>query len=206
MHIQLHKREPMNLNIDLYKIEGATLAPQKGRILIAEPFLNDTYFKRSVVLLTEHNNEGSVGFVLNKPVEISVSEILEGFPDVGAPVALGGPVQTNTVHYLHTMGNVIENSVEVLPGIFWGGEFEAVKKLLMLGQMGAREIRFFIGYSGWRPHQLEEELEQRAWAVADIDPARVMQTSEQSSWQKALEELGSKYRIWINTPENPGFN
>jgi putative transcriptional regulator len=196
----------MNLNIDLYKIEGVGLAPQRGRILISEPFLNDTYFKRSVVLLTEHSEEGSVGFVLNKPVDVSVADILEDFPDVGAHVTIGGPVQTNTVHYLHTLGEVIPNSINVLPGIFWGGDFDAVKKMIFAGQIGAREIRFFIGYSGWKPLQLEEELEQNAWVVSEIDPVRVMQLQNQNSWQKTLENLGGKYKIWINTPENPGFN
>jgi putative transcriptional regulator len=196
----------MNLNIDLYKIEGVALAPMKGRILIAEPFLNDSYFKRSVVLLTEHNNEGSVGFVLNKPVEVNVADILEDFPDIGANVTMGGPVQTNSVHYLHTLGEKIPNSINVLPGIYWGGDFEAIKRLILMGQLGAREIRFFIGYSGWKPQQLDSELDQRAWAVSDIDPDRVMDVLKQDSWQKTLEDLGSKYKIWINTPENPGFN
>jgi putative transcriptional regulator len=196
----------MNLNIDLFKIEGVTLAPQRGRILIAEPFLNDTYFKRSVVLLTEHTTDGTVGFVLNKPVEISVADILDGFPDFGANVTLGGPVQTNTVHYLHTLGELIPNSVEVVPGVFWGGDFDAVKSLIISGRMGIRDIRFFIGYSGWRPKQLEEELEQNAWVVTDINPSHIMQVLDQNSWQKVLESLGSKYRIWINTPENPGLN
>ncbi|MFN8208663.1 MAG: YqgE/AlgH family protein [Bacteroidales bacterium] len=196
----------MNLNIDLFKIEGIALAPQRGRILIAEPFLNDTYFKRSVVLLTEHTSEGTVGFVLNKPVEISVADILDGFPDFGANVTLGGPVQTNTVHYLHTLGELIPNSVEVVPGVFWGGDFDAVKNLIVSGRMGIADIRFFIGYSGWRANQLEEELEQNAWAVSDINPSHIMEVHDQNSWQKVLESLGSKYRIWINTPENPGLN
>jgi putative transcriptional regulator len=196
----------MNLNIDLFKIEGVTLAPQRGRILVAEPFLNDSYFKRSVVLLTEHTTEGTVGFVLNKPVEISVADILDGFPDFGANVTLGGPVQTNTVHYLHTLGELIPNSVEVVQGVFWGGDFDAVKNLILAGRIGIRDIRFFIGYSGWRAKQLEEELEQNAWVVTDINPSHIMQVLDQNSWQKVLESLGSKYRIWINTPENPGLN
>jgi len=196
----------MNLDIDLFRIEGATLSPQKGRILIAEPFLNDAYFKRSVVLLTEHGEEGTVGFVLNKPVDLSVSDVLEGFPDIDANISIGGPVQTNTIHYLHTLGNEIPNSVRVLKGIYWGGDLNRIKEMILGKQIMPDQIRFFIGYSGWRPKQLEGELEQRAWAVADIDPETVMKFMLEKEWQHTLERLGEKYKIWINTPENPSLN
>ncbi|MGB9745371.1 MAG: YqgE/AlgH family protein [Bacteroidales bacterium] len=195
-----------NLNIDFFRIEGSTLQPQKGRILIAEPFLNDNYFKRSVVLLTEHGKEGTVGFVLNKPIDIAVPDIIEGFPSIDASVSIGGPVQTNTVHYIHTLGDLIPNSIPVLEGIYWGGDFDVLKELVLTGACTGSQIRFFVGYSGWKPKQLEGELEQNAWVVADIKPEMVMKYTSESVWKNTLEKLGEKYRIWINTPENPGLN
>ena len=202
----MEKSESMNLNYDFYKIQGQSAIPKKGKILIAEPFLNDTHFKRSIVLLTEHNKEGSVGFVLNKPVDLAVSDILEDFPELAADISMGGPVGTNTVHYLHTLGNAVPNSVRVMKNIYWGGDFNAIKSLAGAGAIGSQQLRFFLGYSGWRPNQLEEELAQNAWAVEDIEAWKVMNYTEESSWKATLEELGDKYKMWLLTPETPNLN
>jgi len=196
----------MNLNHDFYKLEGHLVAPKKGKILISEPFLNDSYFKRSVVLLTEHSKEGTVGFVLNKPVELSVSDILEGFPPFETDISIGGPVGTNTVHYIHTLGDVIPNSAKIMQGIYWGGDFETIKKLAGAGAIAPKQLRFFLGYSGWRPDQLEEELAQNAWAVEDIDPSKVMNYTMESSWKAMLEEFGERYKMWLLTPDTPNLN
>jgi len=196
----------MNLNYDFYKINGRITDPRKGKILIAEPFLNDVHFKRSIVLLTEHNKEGSVGFVLNKPVDLAVTDILEDFPAFDADISMGGPVGTNTVHYIHTLGNAIPNSVRVMKNIYWGGDFDTLKSLVKAGAIDSKQIRFFLGYSGWRPKQLEEELAQNAWAVEDIESWKVMTYTRESSWQATLEDLGDKYKMWLLTPETPNLN
>ncbi len=196
----------MNLNYDFYRIEGSSIMPKKGKILIAEPFLNDPHFKRSIVLLTEHNKEGSVGFVLNKPVDMAVSDILEDFPELDVSISMGGPVSTNTVHYIHTLGNAIPNSVRVMKDIYWGGDFEAVKSLAKAGALNRKQIRFFLGYSGWKPNQLEDELAQNAWAVEDIGSYEVMNYTGESSWKATLEDLGDKYKMWLLTPETPNLN
>jgi putative transcriptional regulator len=196
----------MNLNYDFYKLEGHTITPKKGKILISEPFLNDSYFKRSVVLITEHSKEGTVGFVLNKPVELSVADILEDFPQFEADISIGGPVGTNTVHYIHTLGDIIPNSAKIMKGIFWGGDFETIKRLATAGSIGPKQLRFFLGYSGWRPDQLEEELAQNAWVVEDIDPAKVMNYTLESSWKTTLEDFGERYKMWLLTPDTPNLN
>ena len=132
---------------------------KQGRVLISEPFLNDTYFKRSVVLLTEHSDEGTVGFVLNKPVEMSVNEVLEDFPKTNAHISIGGPVNTNTIHYIHTFGERLPNSVQVMEDLYWGGDFEFLKEMMESGLIKGPQIRFFLGYAGWSPKQLDSELE-----------------------------------------------
>ena len=196
----------MKLNVDLYKLEGQLHTPKKGKILISEPFLSDSYFKRSVVLITEHSKEGTVGFILNKPVELSVADILEDFPSFEADISIGGPVGTNTVHYIHTLGDLIPNSAKIMKGIYWGGDFNAVKRLAGAGTINPKQLRFFLGYSGWRPAQLEEELEQNAWAVEDIDPKKVMNYTLESSWKSTLEEFGERYKMWLLTPDTPNLN
>ena len=195
----------MQIHYDFFQTENSLL-PQKGRILISEPFLMDNYFKRSIVLLTEHSEEGTVGFVMNKPINMKVNEIMSEFPEVDAIVSLGGPVQTNTIHYIHTLGDIIPNSMKVIENIYWGGEFDVIKRLLESGSLNQENIRFFLGYSGWQSNQLEDELSENAWVVADIRPEEIMAPMNKYFWNKTLNRLGKKYQMWANFPENPQMN
>ncbi len=195
----------MDLDIDFFEIKNDKKASQ-GRILISEPFLSDSYFKRSVVFLTEHTPDGSVGFVLNKPIEITIQDVLEDFPDIGSGFSLGGPVNTNTVHYIHTLGDLIPESVPVRDGIFWGGDFDIIRELLKTKKIKSEEIRFFLGYSGWTENQLEKELEDNAWLVAEIDGDSIMKGIHPDFWKEVLKRMENKYKVWANFPENPGMN
>jgi putative transcriptional regulator len=193
------------LNIDFFSIENNKVARQ-GRILISEPFLSDTYFHRSVVLLTEHSEEGSVGFVLNKPVDLKVNDVISDFPAIDAEISIGGPVNTNTIHFIHTAGDIIPNSVRVSGDLFWGGDFEALKKLIKEEKVKNNQVRFFLGYSGWSPKQLENELSENAWLVTELDQDIIMKQPDHGLWKETLSRLGSKFRTWINFPENPSLN
>ncbi len=195
----------MQIHYDFFQT-GNTLLPQKGRILISEPFLMDNYFKRSIVFITEHNSEGTVGFVLNKPINMKVNEIMTDLPTVNTIVSLGGPVQTNTLHYIHMLGDIIPGSIKVLDNIYWGGEFDVIKRLLESGSLTGENIRFFLGYSGWQANQLEDELNDNAWVVADIHPDEVMSKMNKVYWNKTLNRLGKKFQMWSNFPENPQMN
>ncbi len=195
----------MELDINIFKIEYNKVAPKKGRVLVSEPFLKDTYFKRSLVLLTEHSSDGAVGFVLNKPLEIKASEVINDFPKFGASVSIGGPVSTNTIHYLHTVGNLIPNSVHIIENVYWGGNFEIMKELVSSGELNAIQIRFFLGYSGWQAGQLENELDQNSWLVTEINQSQIMNVSD-NLWKNTVNQLGEKYKIWQNYPENPSLN
>jgi putative transcriptional regulator len=195
----------MNLNIDFFKITNNKVASQ-GKVLIAEPFLNDTYFKRSVVFITEHNNEGSVGFVLNKPVELKVQDVIQNFPFIDSGISIGGPVNTNTLHYIHTVGEMLPNSIKVLEDIYWGGDFETLKKSIAEGKITKNQIRFFLGYSGWGEKQLENELKDNAWLVAEIKSDLIMKGEQAGFWNHILEKMDNKYQVWANFPENPGLN
>lgn len=195
----------MQIHYDFFQTEN-TLLPQKGRILISEPFLMDNYFKRSIVLITEHNEDGTVGFVLNKPINMKVNEIMSDFPPINSVVSLGGPVQTNTLHYLHTLGDIIPGSIKVMDTIYWGGEYEVIKRLLESGSLTNENIRFFLGYSGWQSNQLEDELNDNAWVVADIHSNEIMTPMSKYFWNKTLHRLGKKFQMWSNFPENPQMN
>jgi putative transcriptional regulator len=195
----------MDLNIDFFEIKNDRVA-SKGLVLISEPFLSDSYFKRSVVFLTEHSDEGSVGFVLNKPVELKLQEVMADFPPFDAVISIGGPVNTNTVHYLHTLGDKIPESVPVKDNIYWGGSFDVIKELIEAGEISNKDIRFFLGYSGWSPKQLEDELSENAWLIADLNNDLIMNGVDAGIWVDILKKMKNKYKVWANFPENPGMN
>jgi putative transcriptional regulator len=191
---------------DILRIKTNNLKPTKGKILISEPFLIDYYFKRSVVLLAEHNEEGTFGLILNKPVEMLITDVIQDFPDFSAQVFLGGPVKTDNLYFIHTKGEIIEESMEIIPGIFWGGEIEHVKELITIGKINPAEIKFFVGYSGWVSKQLENELERNSWLVSDIKAKDVMAIDTTDLWNSAVENMGKQYAYWHNFPADPVLN
>lgn len=195
----------MYLDFDFLNIDHENLVPKQGRILISEPLLSDTYFKRSVVLITEHSEQGAVGFVLNKPIDIPINEVLDNFPTFNAKVYIGGPVAKDTVHFLHTLGELVPNSVHVKDNVYWGGDFDSLKELINEGIVKTNQVRFFLGYSGWSPNQLEEEIKENAWLVTEVPSSKIM-SADKNIWKKTLENLGKKYKVWSNFPENPTMN
>lgn len=191
---------------DILRIKANNLSPARGRILISEPFLYDYFFKRSVVLLAEHNEEGTLGVIVNKPLEAKFNQVVRDFPRFSARVYLGGPVQNDSLFFIHTLGQLISDSTEVLPGIFWGGDIEQVKELISMKMIQPADIRFFIGYSGWAPKQLQEELERDSWAVSTIDADRLLNTLPANLWSSSLELLGKDFFHWTNFPDDPVLN
>lgn len=197
----------MNLNIDIFKIETNHVAPRKGRILIAEPFLPGSYFNRSVVLLVAHSEKGAVGFILNKKIDFPVNEVLSDLTNFETDISIGGPVNTDTVYFIHSLGNTLPGSIHVKDNLYWGGDFEELKRLINSGLVGPNQVRFFLGYSGWDKGQLEEELNENSWLVSDIEEANVMDCpSRKLMWIETVRSMGGKYSLWEHFPENPSLN
>lgn len=181
--------------------------PAKGDLLISEPFLPDPNFERSVILICEHNEEGSLGFVLNKPTEHQLSEVLEVADFLEKQLYQGGPVQLNTLHFIHRAGNMINDGMSVRDGVYWGGNFEQLLSLMNTRQLNPEDIKFFVGYSGWSPGQLEEELKEDSWFVYKQTSAfDVFDSSAQDLWRKVLKNMGGKYRMFSNYPTDPRLN
>ena len=195
----------MDLNIDFFHIINDNIAA-KGLVLISEPFLSDNYFRRSVVYLTEHTEEGSLGFVLNKPMDLTISDVIRDFPEGDFAVSIGGPVSTNTVHYIHTLGELIPESVPIKDGIYWGGDFEVLKDLIQQKKVERKQLRFFLGYAGWSADQLNNELKENAWLVGEIPATHVMEGEGEEFWGATLSKYDNKYKAWANFPEDPGLN
>jgi putative transcriptional regulator len=182
------------------------IEPASGILLIADPFLKDPNFLRSVVLLCEHQTEGSFGFVLNRPFENTLDELipeLEGFP---IPVFEGGPVQKDSLHFLHQLPVEIPGGQEIIKGVYWGGDFEAVISLLKEGRLNPDKIRFFIGYSGWSEGQLNTEMTEKTWLTVAAEKELVFHEKYQEIWKAALRHLGGEYEMMINFPLDPQLN
>ena len=191
---------------DLFRIENNNIEPGKGKILIAEPFLEGRYFKRSIVLLVEYNEDGAVGFVLNKPINLSVDEVLVSVAHFDGDVFIGGPVDTNRIYYIHTIPELIPDSLPIYDNLYWGGDFGVLKDLIEQKVVMPSQVRFFAGYSGWSAGQLVEEINEHSWLVSKIDVQSVMNYENEDLWEQSLRKMGGKYRMWSNFPENPSMN
>jgi putative transcriptional regulator len=181
------------------------LAPARGRLLVSGPYLPDPYFRRMVVLC-EHNEEGSFGFVLNRHMELDVNDLMENMPPVASRVSIGGPVQSGELYYLHTLGPHVSGSKEVVDGVFMGGDYDQLRSILRTDPKLAKHVRFFVGYSGWELGQLEKELEQRSWLVTHADKRRIMNTKIEDLWADTLRGMGKEYAPLANFPEDPALN
>jgi putative transcriptional regulator len=180
--------------------------PEKGSLLISEPHLPDTNFERTVILLCEHNEEGSFGFVLNKKSRVTLGELLEDQKGLSAPVGIGGPVEQNTLHFLHR-SEELEGSRHVTDDIYWGGDFNILLEWLNTSVIQPDEVHFYLGYSGWSAGQLQEEIEHNSWIVYQSkDLKSVLETSDQDMWTSILNEMGGRFTMFSKYPEDPRLN
>ncbi len=177
-----------------------------GNVLLAEPFMLDPNFKRSGGILCEHGDEGTIGFIMNKPIKMNVDDLIEDFPEFTSEVLFGGPVQTDTIHYVHNVGDLLEDSVRVTQTLYWGGDFEKLKFLISSNLIKPHNIRFFIGYSGWSEGQLYDELNLGSWVVTDMDPNYLFKTDPDAMWQQAMENKGSTFGVIAQIPEIKTWN
>lgn len=180
---------------------------KKGQLLIAEPsIIGDLSFNRSVILLADHNLEGSVGFIINKPLKYTINDLV---PDVEASFEIynGGPVEQDNLYFIHNIPELITDSVEISSGIFWGGNFELTKNLINNGEIKKDNIRFFLGYTGWEAQQLENEMKSNSWILTEnMYENKIIGRPTTDFWKEKILELGGEYIIWSNAPENPLLN
>jgi putative transcriptional regulator len=177
----------------------------RGKLLISAPFLNDI-FSRSVILLSEHNEDGSVGFIINKPTEFKLHEVIEDFPEFDAKVFLGGPVQQNTLNFIHKAGHTLEGGYEISEGLLWNGNFEVLKILIANGNLNPDDFKFFLGYAGWSPCQLENEVKLNSWYLNNPTIENMFDNDSEKLWSKILKTMGRDYSIISTFPQDPSVN
>ena len=179
---------------------------EAGALLISDPFLKDPNFVRSVILICEYNADGSFGFVLNNQYEKNLNELMIDIDNLHYPVFQGGPVQLDTLHFLHTKPNLIEGGVNIIDDIYWGGNFGQVLELMKTKQITPRDIRFYIGYSGWDEGQLEAEIEEKSWLLHKAEKQFVFHHNANNVWKDVLNDMGGEYKQLINYPIDPQLN
>ena len=174
----------MDTNADIFKIETNHVVPSRGKVLISEPFLYDEMFGRSVILLVDHSTDGTMGLVLNKPLPLSLNDVLKEFKDISnIPIYKGGPLSTDTLFYLHTLKDV-EDSLQIGKGVYLNGDFDAIRRYILQGNDIDGKIRFFLGYSGWEHDQLCQEIEENTWLIGSTSIASLMNEKEVQSYGK----------------------
>lgn len=192
----------------LIKIQSNTSDVSRGDILVAEPFLNDSYFERGVVLMIDHNDkDGSFGVMLNKRLRLSIHEMVKNFPQFDADVFLGGPVNTDQVFFIHTLGDKVSHSTNIGKGLYWGGNLYALKPMILSDMIKPHEVKFFLGHSGWERTQLREELSLNSWVVAkNITGEDIMTTEPGLMWSKYANIASENHRLWSMFPLDPMDN
>ncbi|PIB35185.1 hypothetical protein BFP72_07140 [Reichenbachiella sp. 5M10] len=182
-------------------------SPAKGDLLISEPYLPDPNFERTVILLCAHDDNGSFGFVLNKPANMRFNDAIDEAGGFDEPLFLGGPVQQDTLHFIHRCDDPELGGQVLGDGLFWGGNYDRLIQLIQLGILDPRDFRFFVGYSGWSHGQLTEELEAKSWVVhKKATPSQVFDTQVDELWKEVLEQLGGKFKMFSKYPADPRMN
>ena len=188
---------------DLLAVKQTEFELASGRILISVPYYNDTFFNRSVVLLTDYEGEHVAGLILNHKLPYTVRQMVDGLR-VDAPMYLGGPVLPTALFLLHSFDSCKE-SARIAPGIYFGYD-QVLLALIEHNAIPALKYRFMMGYAGWSPGQLEEEIARNMWVVGNPTPELIFHTEPDKMWEKAVQVLGDEYRHWLNVPEYINLN
>lgn len=181
--------------------------PERGDFLISEPFLNDPNFERTVILVCEHSEEGTFGLVLNKLSDLTLNDVMDEEINFNGYLNIGGPVEQNTLHFVHRLKDEIPGSIELNKELSWSGDFEQIKFMLNSGMLKEDDIQFFLGYSGWGNGQLREELDNQSWFIRKKATSQeVFDMESDILWKSILKQMGGKYRVFSNYPVDPRLN
>ncbi|NQD71785.1 YqgE/AlgH family protein [Sphingobacterium shayense] len=185
-----------------------TSSPEKGSILLAEPFMLDYNFDRSVILLCEHDiEEGTMGLILNHRSSLLLSDVINEIESDDFNLYIGGPVNTEAMFFIHKVPDQIEGGVQLVDRFYFGGNFDQVISLINNKLITSSDIKFFLGYAGWNINQLEDEIEQNSWVVHNKFPTELLLLEDgEDLWKQAIISLGPKYAHVANFPKTPNMN
>lgn len=193
---------------DIFHLDDLQPEPQRGALLIAKPTVDDTCFSRAAIITVNHSKRGSMGLIINKPSGLTLNEAIDGLlTDEDILLYLGGPVNTELLFYIHTLGDIITGAKPIGNGMFVGGSYDAMKRYINSGAPVNGNVKFMLGYSGWAASQLNAEIGMHDWAVSyDVDSALVLSNRHEDIWQQLVTRLGERYKIWKNWPSDLSMN
>ena len=198
-----------DINSLLFKIEMSPQIPSQGAILISEPFLREEYFCHAVISIVDYSSKNSaMGIVINKPTHLFLDEIVPDiYSDTNIRIYCGGPLSSDRLYYIHTLGDLITDAKKISEGLYIGGDFNKIIEYVNSGNEIEGKIKFFLGYCGWEVGQLEEELSQHVWAVTSpLSNESILIGSGDKTWHHYVKSMGKEYRGWLYHPENPQMN
>lgn len=197
------------MDMRIFQVTSNKILPiHEGSILIASPLLHDYHFTRSVILMVAHDSEGSMGIVMNKRFEgpytlnMMVPELKDA-PTI--PVFLGGPMERDTLFFIHTL-STLKGALPLGNGLYLNGDFEYIKDYILRGNPVEGCIRFFTGYAGWSHDQLQQEIEDNSWIIGKSNPLNFLRNQYRNFWVNCMNDLGQPYRFWAKYPLIPSLN
>ena len=182
---------------------------EKGSLLIANPVLPDPNFSRTVILLCDHDEQGSFGLVINRSTQLKAPDLflnINILKSYNEKIYLGGPVSQSMVFFLCRSPSAAGKLEEVCSGVYLGSNLETLESLYASLENPEQDIRFYLGYSGWSGGQLAEEMEQNSWLVQKANEQFIFLDSESLIWPQAVNSLGEKYQYLTKAPVNPQWN
>lgn len=182
------------------------MPPQGGKLLVAKPALGDPNFDRTVVFLTEYSEHGAVGFVLNRRIDVKVGDLIGDFDNFQGRIYHGGPVQNDSLFFVHRKGDLIPGSHRITKEISWGGDFQPLREMIEMDLIGPDDLLFFLGYSGWGAGQLDQEIEDQSWWLFPESSADWFNRPNDDLWAEVLRHQGDDYALWLNSPSDPNLN
>ena len=192
------------MNLPIYNLNKINnLKPRKGNLILAEPFMDDDHFRRSVIFMCEHHNDGSYGFILNNQLDINLDELVPEIEFKSIKIYYGGPVHSSNLFYLHQLGDLIENSIEICDNIWTSGDFNQIIEFINMGIIDTKKIKFFLGYSGWEKNQLLTEFDSNSWIALNLVEENIFKENTQNLWKEILNKRGGKMKAIANFPVNP---
>jgi putative transcriptional regulator len=194
------------MTVNIRNIQPHFQPPERGSVLVSEPYLNDFHFRRTVVLISDHSDEGSVGFVLNRLVDLQTNDVIPGLMKYNFPLFFGGPVEPNTLHFIHKVGEAITGAQHIANGIYWGGDIEMIDDLIDKKIARQDDFKFFSGYSGWASGQLDEEIGQKAWWVGKTDLKLMFDDDLDNMWRNIVKSMGNNFSYMADAPEDRSWN
>ena len=192
---------------------GGPLKPidsvNRGTFLVASPVLRDPNFLRTVVLMCEHGDGGSWGFVVNRPTELALPDLVDDMPvPAAAPgvVHWGGPVETGRLQVLHRLRTGVEGELEICPGVNLGLDIGTLRDMSCRPLLPGEALHAYVGHAGWAPEQLDAELDTGSWITCTASQRVVFDTKPEEMWDRVLLALGPRFESLTRVPIDPRVN